>query len=338
MPNPFRVFAMDRTAPPAAIESEILKGVADVICLDMGPNDDPPPILAEADAAFCHHQPHLNRRAFSIMKKCRAVVRVGVGYDTVDLRAAGEAGIRICNVPDYGTYEVADHAMGLLLAVARKINALSDGLRQGPQNWDWALCRPVGRLWGRTLGIVGFGRIGMALAQRARAFGLRIVFYDPYVPDGRDKALGVERAETLEALMPQCDFLSLHCPLTPETRHILSRERIALLKPGAMVINTARGPCCDTVALLEALRDGRIAGAGLDVLEVEPPATQDIFRAFAARAPETANLVLTPHSAFFSEEGEDELRRKCAMEIRRVLTGEGARNCVNEEFLARRDG
>src|SRR5262249_34338351 len=152
----------------------------------------------------------------------KAVIRCGVGFDNVDIQAAGRRGIVVCNVPDYGTEEVADHALLMLLAIARRLLPADPAIRQG--KWDIRTVFGMPRLRGRTLGIIGLGRIGTATAVRAKAFGLRVVFYDPYLPDGVDKALGIERVYRIEELLPQCHFVSLHCPLTHETRHVLNRE------------------------------------------------------------------------------------------------------------------
>ena len=178
---------------------------------------------------------------------------------------------------------------------------------------------------GQTLGVVGCGRIGTALALRAKALGMRVVAYDPYRPDGLDKALGIERAGSLDELLPQAHFLSLHCPLTRETRHLLNERTLALLPRGAYVVNTARGPCVDLAALARALDDGRVAAAGLDVFEREPLDDERIRR--------HPRVVLTPHAAFYSAEGWIEMRTKGAQEGRRLLLGEPVRNPVNLHCL-----
>jgi phosphoglycerate dehydrogenase-like enzyme len=181
------------------------------------------------------------------------------------------------------------------------------------------------RLRGRTLGLIGCGRIGTAMAVRGKALGMRVVFYDPYKPDGLDKALGIERCYTLEELLPQSEFLSLHCPLTRETHHILDASRLALLPHGAYVVNTARGPCIDQLALLAALDSGKVAYAGLDVVEREPLDDD--------RVRQHLRLVLTPHSAFYSVQGFSEMRIKGAQEARRILRDEAVRNPMNLHLL-----
>src|SRR5262245_23499524 len=239
------------------------------------------------------------------MPRCRAVVRCGVGVDNLDLEAAGRLGVVACNVPDYGTEEVADHALLMLLAVARRLVPCHNGVAAGGWEGRWAFGAP--RLRGRTLGLIGCGRIGSATALRARAFGLRVLIYDPYQPPGYEKGLGVERCHHLEELLPRSDFVSLHCPLTPETRHILNEGRLAMLPPGAYVINTARGPCIDLDALLDALDCGHVAYAALDVVAREPLDDERIRR--------HPRILLTPHTAYYSVEGALEMRTKAAMEV-----------------------
>jgi phosphoglycerate dehydrogenase-like enzyme len=211
----------------------------------------------------------------------------------------------------------------LLLALARRLVTCHNGIIAGGWEGRWAYGTP--RLRGRTLGIIGCGRIGSATALRAKAFGLRVVIYDPYQPPGYEKALGVERCHLLEELLRQAEFVSLHCPLTAETRHILNREALALLPPGAYVINTARGPCIDIDALLSALDSGHIAYAALDVLPREPLDDDRVRR--------HPRILLTPHTAYYSVEAAEEMRTKAAMEIRRALNGEAVLNPVNLPYL-----
>jgi phosphoglycerate dehydrogenase-like enzyme len=211
----------------------------------------------------------------------------------------------------------------LLLATARRLLPAANTIRGG--GWDLTAVFGAPRLRGRTLAIVGCGRIGTALALRARSLGMRVVFYDPYKPDGHEKALGVERVHRLDDLWPQAEFLSLHCPLTRETHHLLNSATLAHLPTGAYVINTARGPCIDQAALRAALDSGRVAYAALDVFEREP-LDDDALR----RHP---RVVLTPHAAFYSVEGLREMRTKGAEEARRIVLGEPVRNPVNLHCL-----
>jgi phosphoglycerate dehydrogenase-like enzyme len=211
----------------------------------------------------------------------------------------------------------------MLLAIARRLVPAANALREG--NWDVTTAFGAPRLRGQTLGIVGCGRIGTAMALRARALGMRVVFYDPYKPDGHEKALGVERVYHQDELWPQAQFLSLHCPLTRDTRHLLNAQTLGQLPMGAYVINTARGPCIDLAALRTALDCGRVAYAALDVVEREPLDDEALRR--------HPRVVLTPHVAFYSVEGFQEMRTKGAEEARRILLGEAVRNPVNLHCL-----
>jgi phosphoglycerate dehydrogenase-like enzyme len=307
------------------VERAVLEPVADVRLLQ---TDDEVVVArdgADADVLLVFHNIHLGERALGALERCRAVVRCGVGYDNVDLQAAGRLGIVVCNVPDYGTEEVADHALLMLLAIARRLSPVEQSVRAG--GWDVGGIFGAPRLRGRTLGLVGCGRIGTALALRARPLGLRVVFHDPYLPDGAEKALGVERVASLEELLPRAEFLSLHCPLTDQTHHLLNPATLALLPAGAYVINTARGGCIDLDALRAALDSGRVAYAALDVVDPEPLADE--------RLRQHPRVLLTPHVAFYSVEGFAEMRTKGAWEARRALQGEPLRNPVNLRHLHR---
>ncbi|MFM1801179.1 MAG: hypothetical protein RJA81_531 [Planctomycetota bacterium] len=281
-------------------------------------------LLPETDVIVLFHDiAHLGESTFAKAPRLKAVVRAGVGYNNVDIETAGKRGILTCNVPDYGTEEVADHAIMFMLALARQLNACDRSIRQG--QWDFKFAEAAPRLRGKTFGIVGCGRIGTATAIRAKAFGLDVVFYDPYLPDGIDKALGIRRAWSLDELLPQCQFLSLHCYLDKDSYHLIDARALAALPRGAYVINTARGPVIKQDDLVAALESGHIAGAGIDVFEREPM-DEDRYRSMP-------NVYLTPHSAFYSREGFDELRSKTAQEARRIILGEPPRNLVNHRYL-----
>lgn len=306
------------------VEQPILADVADLRLLQTNDERDVIQRGEQAEVLLVYHDIKLSATSLSALPRLKAVIRCGVGYDNVDVEAAGLRGIVVCNVPDYGTEEVADHALMLLLAIARRLLPAHDAIRAG--GWDLPTVFGTPRLRGRTLGVVGCGRIGSAMVMRAKALGMRVVFYDPYVPDGIEKALGVERAWALEELLPQAEFVSLHCPLTRETLHLLNERTLGLLPRGAYVINTARGPCIHLGALYEALESGRVYAAGLDVVEREPLDDERIRR--------HPRVVLTPHSAFYSVEGFAEMRTKGAREARRVVLGEAVRNPVNLHCLS----
>lgn len=318
------------------IEKEILKDIAVVENLQCSHEVQfPERMFTQADALIVWHYISISHKAIERMEKCKTVVRCGVGYDNVDIRTAGQKGIMVCNVPDYGTEEVADHAIALMMTVARRIAYLSSLLAERDDCWNYQLGIPVMRLRNKTLGIIGLGRIGTAVALRGKVFGMNVMTYDPYIPDGKDKSVGVRRVDELEELLTDSDVVSLHCPLTEETHHMIGCQEFDGMKPASILINTARGPVVDTVALKEALEKESIGGAGLDVLENEPPFEKDIlFKAWRnGRKGNLKHLFLTPHSAFYSEEAFEEMRRKSALEVKRILEGKPPRNLVNQEYL-----
>ena len=320
MPSKLTVVAAD-FLDEAGIETPILGDVARIVLARARDEAELQPFLAEADAFLLFHDiAKLGEATFAGAPKCRCVVRAGVGYNNVDLDAAGRHGVIVCNVPDYGTEEVADHAIMFLLAIARRLVHCHSAIRGGDWHYQTAVGTP--RLRGKTLGIVGCGQIGAATALRAKAFGLDVVFFDPYAPEGRDKALGIRRVYDLGDLLGQSDFVSLHCFLDEKSHHLINPQTLARMKPGSYLLNTARGPVVDQKALVEALDSGHLAGAALDVVEREP--LDDERVRFHPR------IILTPHTAFYSVEGFIELRRKAAEEVRRVLLGEAPRNRVDD--------
>ncbi len=267
--------------------------------------------------------------------KLRAVCRMGVGYDGIDRKACAERQVLVLNVPDYGTTEVADHAMSLALALRRGLLLHYDAQRRDPPAvWSYVRDPLVRRMGVQTFGILGLGRIGTAVALRAKAFGCRVVFFDPYLPNGTELGLGIGRARSLEELLRQTDTLSVHTPLTPETRGMLGARELELLPQGAVVVNTARGPIIDIDALAAALKSGHLAGVGLDVVPVEPPVepVPELIRAYRAREPwAEGRLIITPHSAFFSPQAWDDTRRLSAETMRAALLGPRPQNVIPPE-------
>jgi D-3-phosphoglycerate dehydrogenase / 2-oxoglutarate reductase len=246
------------------------------------------------------------------LTRCKAIGRFGLGVDNIDIAAAAELGITVTYVPDYCMHEVSDHAMALLLALARKI-PLSNKLVQAGR-WEMPAVVPIHRLAGRVLGLVGFGNIPRALAPKAKAFGLRVVTHDPYVSQQALAAADVESV-SFDRLLEISDFVSIHAPLMPATRGLFNAEVFGKMKAGALLINTARGPLVDEDALVSALDSGRLGGAALDVVAVEPlPKDSGLIG--------RDNVILTPHTAFYSVEALNELQTKCAADVARVLSGE----------------
>jgi len=272
--------------------------------------------------------------------RCRIVVRMGVGYDTVDLEACGRRGVAVCNVPDYGTTDVADHAIALMLTLARGTACYNETLRaQGAAGWRYDVPPTVRRLRGETIGIIGLGAIGTAAALRAKSFGMHVRFYDPYILPGRDIALGFQRDMDLAALLAASDVVTIHAPLTDETRQMINPATIAQMKPGALLINAARGPIVDTAAVLDGLRSGRLGGVGLDVLPKEPIDLADPFIA-AWHANEDwikGRVLLSPHAAFYSAASFVDQRQKSVMTAIHYLRDGTLLNCVNSQFLRRNE-
>ena len=246
------------------------------------------------------------------LRRCKAIGRFGLGVDNIDIAAAAEIGITVTYVPDYCMQEVSDHAMALLLALARKVPQSNALVQAG--RWDMPAVVPIHRLAGRVLGLVGFGNIPRALAPKAKAFGLRVVVHDPYVSQHELAAAGVE-GMSFDRLLEISDFVSIHAPLLPATRGLFNAEVFRKMKQGACLINTARGQLVDEDALLAALDSGRLVGAALDVVAVEPLPKQ-------SRLIGRDNVVLTPHTGFYSVEALNELQTKCAADVARVLSGE----------------
>ena len=299
--------------------------------------------LAELDPADCAAADGLMIMRYAVspddldrFPRLRAIVRMGVGYDKIARPAAAARNILVCNVPDYGTTEVADHAMSLALALRRGIILYHERQRQSPPApWGPVSGELIRRFGVQTFGIIGLGRIGTAVALRARAFGFRVMFYDPHLPNGTELGLGVARAATLEDLLRQTDTLSIHTPLTPQTRGMLGRAQLALLRKGAVVVNTARGPIIELDALMALLRNGHIAAAGLDVLPVEPPIEPipELLRAYRAREPWLeGRLVVTPHAAWFTPESEHDTRVKSAETMRAALLTNRPQNVITPEM------
>lgn len=263
-----------------------------------------------------------SRRVFDGLPRLRVLVRYGVGVDGVDLDAATDHGVPVVNVPDYGTDEVANHAVALLLALARKIARLDRQTRAG--GWDVFRVGPITRLAGRTVGILGCGRIGSSVARKLTGFDVHLRGCDPYLTAFPPGVMPV----SFERLLEESDYLTIHCPLTAETRQLLDASALARMPTTGVLINTARGGIVDTAALIEALQAGELAGAGLDVLETEPLDPASPLR-------QMEQVIVTPHAAWYSEEARSDLKRRAAEEAVRVLGGERPRHCVNRPVLSR---
>jgi D-3-phosphoglycerate dehydrogenase len=273
--------------------------------------DDILAVAREADAILVTYA-KLPGDLLRQLERCKVIGRFGLGVDNIDLPAAKEMGITVTYVPDYCLQEVSDHAMALLLALARKI-PLSNTLVQAGR-WEMPAVVPIYRLEGRVLGLIGFGNIPRKLVPKAKAFGLRVIVHDPFVAPDVVTSLGAESVG-FDELLQQSDFISVHAPLTPQTRGLLNAEAFGKMKKGVAIVNTARGPLIDEQALLQALDSGQVGAAALDVLPVEPPPKD-----FPLLGRD--NVILSPHTGFYSVDALNELQTKCASDVARVLLGE----------------
>ena len=322
----------ERMYPDAARERDIFGPDAVILMRDTVALADLTDADCEAADGVMLFRQFMTAADFARFPRLKAVVRMGVGYDRIDRAAAAARGVTVCNVPDYGTTEVADHAIALALCLRRALLMHHDDQRADPpapwRGHDTPLLR---RTSAQGFGIVGLGRIGTAVALRAKALGFRVSFHDPNLPNGSELAIGVNRAGTLPELLARSDVLSLHVPLTPGTAGLIGAAELAMLPPDAVVVNTARGPVLDVDALEAALRSGHLAGAGLDVLPVEPPVEPlpGLLRAYRAREPwQVGRLIITPHSAYLTPEAHLDIRVKSAETMRAALFSNQPQNVI----------
>ncbi|TMS35975.1 hypothetical protein L596_003252 [Steinernema carpocapsae] len=301
-------------------------------------------VLNEAVAALMWHSITLEKEDLEKFKALKVVVRIGTGVDNVDVKAATELGIAVCNTPGDCVEEVADSTLSMILNLYRKTYWLAKAVQEGKKIVGVEQVRDVAsgskRIRGSVLGIIGLGRIGTAVACRAKAFGFRIVFYDPHLADGIDRALGVERCHSLDEMLEKADCITLHCPLTDETRNMINEESIKKMKNGALLVNTSRGGLIQEQALADALKTGAVRAAALDVHDTEPFEVSNVSMGASlyklvglASAP---NVIHTPHAAWYSEEACAELRKSAAKEVRRAIVGrfpQDLTNCVNKDQL-----
>lgn len=283
--------------------------------------------LRGADGAITSYGSY-SAEVLAALPQLKVVSKTGTGVDNIDIAAATANGTAVCNVPGYGTEVVSDHAIALALCVLRRINEVDADMRAG--TWNFHRRRPLGQVQGRRFGVVGYGSIGRACACKAQGLGFDVVLWDRHGMPGRRSPEGLPFLE-LEELLRTSDVVSLHTALAPQTHHLLDARRIALMKPGAVVVNTSRGAVVDTDALAEALVEGRLWGAGIDVFEEEPVAPD----AAICQAPHT---VLTSHAAYWSEESSAELRRRCTQGAIDVVLGRTPESCLNPEVLRRPAG
>ena len=303
----YKVVVSDQVFPSVEVERELLAGIDAELSVATGDVDSVLATAADADAILNTYLPW-TADSIGRLEKCRIIARYGIGFDNVDLKAAADAGIVVTNVPDYSVEEVATHALSLILASLRKVVLADESVRSG--TWSIDNFRPIRRLSTLTVGLVGYGRIARRIAAPLEALGAGVIAHDPYLQPGPDLPPLLE----LDSVLARSDIVSLHLPLTDETRGIIDSDALARMKPTAILINTSRGPLVDLDALASALSEGTIGAAGLDVFDVEP--------LDAGRVEGVPNLILTPHMAYYSEEALAESQRKAATQVIKVLTGE----------------
>ncbi len=279
--------------------------------------------IADADALIVIDRP-LTEEHMTAMQKCKIILALQVGYNYIDVKAATENGIIVSNVPSYGKEQVAVHALALMLSVYRRIKIMSEETSRG--GWNYNVGKPQFDTRGKKLGIIGLGKIGRTLVRKVQGLELEILAYDPYIADDIFEMLNVKRCYELNDLLDAVDCISLHVPLTDETYHMISAKELTLLKKEAVLINTCRGKVIDEKALCHALKNNIIAGAGLDVLEKEPPDKDNPILSLS-------NAIVTPHAAWYTEESLERLKVQGMDEVIRVLNGGRPRNVVNPEVL-----
>jgi D-3-phosphoglycerate dehydrogenase len=300
------------------VERKTLGDMAELVALKTKKPEEFLDAAKDCDALLNTYAGPITADVMSKMPKCRIIARYGIGVDTIDLEAATRAGIIVTNNPTYCIEEVAEHTMALLLACARKIAFYDRLVRSG--RWEVPPGKPIFRLFGRTLGLVGFGNIAREVAVRAAAFGMRVLYADPFVKEGQFSSPG--KKTELDALLREADFVSLHPPLTPDTRKMMNDRTFSLMKPSAFLVNCSRGPVVDTEALVRALDAKKIAGCALDTTDPEPLPDPHPLRG-------RENVIIAPHVAWYSEQAMAGLQAGAPGEVRRVLSGEWPLNVVN---------
>ncbi|MEL7647252.1 MAG: C-terminal binding protein [Sedimentibacter sp.] len=281
--------------------------------------------VKDADAIGLNYS-HITKDIILKMQNCKAIIRYGIGFDTVDVEAATERGIAVCNLPDYCVDEVATHAMALILDTCRKTTFFDKSVRAGL--WDSNYGYKMHRLSALTLGLIGFGNTARLLSHYAKSFDMNIISYDPYAPDNLFEQYGVTSV-SLEKLYKESDIISIHVPLTDETKHLINKDTIEKMKDGVIIINTSRGPIISIDDLLEALKNKKVCAAGLDVVEIEPIKDPN------CRIYNYENLVVTPHAAYNSVEASNNQHMKVAKTAVQVLNGEMPYNVVNIKKLSK---
>jgi D-3-phosphoglycerate dehydrogenase len=327
----FKVGITDYVDPPFEIEASALGEGYELVHLDMENTGLEGNIerLRTLDALLVWHA-HIDRALIDHLDTCKIVVRYGVGFDNIDVGYLTEKGIQFCNTPDYGTEEVADSAVAIILSLSRGIGAYDYDCRSYRDTWQENTIPGIRRLSNCTVGIIGLGRIGMSVLLRMKAFGCSVVGYDPYLPAGHEKAIGYRRVDGVNDLLEVADTISLHCPLNRETAGLVDRRFLGAMKEDAILVNTARGGLVANLDhIYEALQSRPLFRVGLDVLPEEPPGRSALIDDWREHAPWLRHrLIITPHTAYFSEEAWHDMRFKAAETARLFLSGQRLRNQI----------
>ncbi len=281
-------------------------------------------LIDDTDAIITQYS-DINAEVIENLQHCKMIIKYGIGVNNIDVEAATKKGIYVCNVPDYGVEEVSNHAITMIFALSKKLPTITRALREG--DWGYNSIVPLFRFSEATVGLVGFGRIPQLVAKKLSGFGVKILAYDPYINEELAKEMGVIPVD-FETLCKESDYVSLHCPLTAETEHLFNMDTFKMMKDTAVIVNTARGPIIKEEDLITALKEGMIAGAGLDVFETEPVATDNPLL-------HMENVIATPHCAWYSLRAIDNVQRKAAEEVANVLLGNEPWNCVNRKALGK---
>lgn len=279
-------------------------------------------LIDDADAVVTQYS-DINAEVIENLQHCKMIIKYGIGVNNIDVEAASKKGIYVCNVPDYGVEEVSNHAITMILALSKKLPTITRAFREG--NWGYDSIVPLFRFSEATVGLVGFGRIPQIVAKKLSGFGVKLLAYDPYIDESAAKELGVIPVD-FDTLCKESDYISLHCPLTEDTTHLFHLETFKMMKDTAVLINTARGPVVKEEDLITALKEGMIAGAGLDVFENEPVDVNNPLL-------HMENVIATPHCAWYSLRALDNVQRKTAEEVVNVLQGNEPFHCVNRKEL-----
>ncbi len=320
--NKYRVVITDCDHGSIDEETEELRRIgAELILVQLRKEEEVIQTCKEADGLIIQYAP-LTRRVIEALTHCKVISRYGVGVDSVDLQAATDFGIIVANVPDYCIDEVSNQTIAMLLSLVRKTAFFDRKVKES--KWDFRLGMPIYRLQGKTLGLIGCGRIGLEVAKKISAFGVKVIAFDPYLQKVNE---GIELTD-LDSLLRKSDFISIHCPLNESTKHLIGEREFKKMEKKPILLNTSRGAIIDEKALILALEKGWISGAGLDVLEKEPPDIQNPLL-------KMENVILSPHVGFYSEESIRELKRRTAENVSAVLTGNWPKSVVNREVIGK---